>query len=359
MIKLSFRLLLYLYSKRRYHILIQNLTHVYIMGEQFQYWEACQSLHNMHSKWLDAGLTLAAFHMQSKAYDSVRPPSFGDHQHLNDLVLQRDREEVDANGALTEDDDGLSNESISRTTSNFGSFLNRKLKRRGRKKTKNSTSELVSINVASSSSCEELPYPNYRNRMLTKALTANCSSRISIKEGKAMQTKTTPIPSLFLQEGAHLVSLLSAVALSTLRFDEDDSYAPLVEFTPGHHWPNYNSDHDADMKKYGYELGLWRRFVVLVKYWLDISRTKQQCRVYNAARPLPVIGGISEREAVMLQRARSKSAKVALVFLWWNEFIIREQLHGSLGDVAPPIVSRLQQYSSDGHFWYNSARKMR
>ena len=329
-----------------------------IMGKQFQYWEACQSLHNMHSKWLDAGLTLAAFHMQSKAYDSVRPPSFGDHQHLNDLVLQRDREEVDANGALTEDDDGLSNESISRTTSNFGSFLNRKLKRRRRKKTKNSTAELVSINVASSSNCEELPYPNYRNRMLTKALTANCSSRISIKEGKAMQTKTTPIPSLFLQEGAHLVSLLSAVALSTLRFDEDDSYAPLVEFTPGHHWPNYNSDHDADMKKYGYELGLWRRFVVLVKYWLDISRTKQQCRVYNAARPLPVIGGISEREAVMLQRARG-CAKVALVFLWWNEFIIREQMHGSLGGVAPPIVSRLQQYSSDGHFWYNSARKMR
>ena len=44
--------------------------------------------------------------------------------------------------------------------------------------------------------------------------------------------------------------------------------------------------------------------------------------------------------------------------MWLNEFIIREQLHGSLGKVAPPIVSRLQQYSSDGHLWYNAARKM-
>ena len=31
----------------------------------------------MQSKWLDAGVTLAAFHMQSTTYDSIRPISFG------------------------------------------------------------------------------------------------------------------------------------------------------------------------------------------------------------------------------------------------------------------------------------------
>ena len=31
----------------------------------------------MHSKWLDAGLMVAAFHYQNSFYDSIRPPSFG------------------------------------------------------------------------------------------------------------------------------------------------------------------------------------------------------------------------------------------------------------------------------------------
>lgn len=88
------------------------------------------------------------------------------------------------------------------------------------------------------------------------------------------------------------------------------------------------------------------------------AHSEKERLVYNAARPFPVIGGISEQEAQLLQRARGPCAKTSLAFLWLQEFIIREQLHGSLGNVGAPIVSRLQQYSSDGHMWYNAARKM-
>jgi hypothetical protein len=42
-----------------------------------------------------------------------------------------------------------------------------------------------------------------------------------------------PVPSLFLQELAHLFSLLSGVAMSTLRNDLDCAEIPLVEYFPG------------------------------------------------------------------------------------------------------------------------------
>jgi uncharacterized protein (TIGR02452 family) len=56
-------------------------------------------------------------------------------------------------------------------------------------------------------------------------------------DGGAMET-----PSLFLQEGAHLLSLLSAVAMSTLRTDVMDATPPLVEHIPGRPWPPVDPD---------------------------------------------------------------------------------------------------------------------
>jgi hypothetical protein len=41
------------------------------------------------------------------------------------------------------------------------------------------------------------------------------------------------------------------------------------------------------------------------------------------ARPFPVVGGVSEREAHLLQQARGGLAKVSLVNMWLNEFVIR------------------------------------
>ena len=44
--------------------------------------------------------------------------------------------------------------------------------------------------------------------------------------------------------------------------------------------------------------------------------------------------------------------------MWLQEFISREFANGSMGSVAPPIISRLFQFTSDGMVGYNQARKV-
>jgi len=360
----------------------------------------------MQSKWLDAGVTLAAFHMQSTTYDSIRPISFGSNpedagirgrytnrhtspysnpyrakkMNNDDSQVLGSMEESShrLNGGGTSHHDttdhpnidatitsetGFSNNDAQPTPTPNRTFLDyRKLslrKRAGNSKKKKSKIDLLSINASESQPVEPLRYPattinNELNR--TPQVPGFYPQRtIHTPTGKTIPS----VPSLFLEQGAHFVSLLSAVALTTLRCEDTDSMkAPLVEFIPNLEWPHYNSNHDSDMKLYGYKGNKCCGIIQTINYMLDISRTKYKRSKYNACRPLSVIGGVSQNEIQMLQRARGQSAKMALVVFWWNEFIIREQLHGSLGNVGPPIVSRLQQYTSDGHLWYNAARKM-
>jgi hypothetical protein len=79
---------------------------------------------------------------------------------------------------------------------------------------------------------------------------------------------------------------------------------------------------------------------------------------YNASRPFSVVGGVSDAEVQALQKARGPLAKVALCTIWLQEFVAREFAHGSMGTVAPPIISRLFQFTSDGMVGYNQARKV-
>jgi len=327
-----------------------------------RFWEACTSLHNMHAKWLDVGSTMAAFHMQSKEFDRIRPPSFGDHQHVGDQLGQKNRlkgnNTTEITRELTEltENPTFNSEESSRPpqvgngkASKYRKYLNDKHKH---KEGYCPMSSVVSIN--SSPSSEGLPYPDYKSKFYGKVPLGEKSVSGSIMgTGLSIGRSQDALPTLFLQEAAHLVSLLSAVALASMRCESD--CVNMIEFVPNRRWPNYNSENDADMKKYGHEQN---SFVRNLRYMFDVSRTKRQRSLYDAARPFPVIGGVSDREALMLRRARGPPAKVALVFLWLQEFVIREQIHGSLGGVAPPIVSRIPQYLSDGHMWYNSARKM-
>lgn len=341
---------------------------------RFKFWEACTALHNMQAKWLDCGSTMAAFHMQSKHYDKIQPPSFGDHQHLDgSLVIHRDRSEDsgDISGQTQTKDTFESEEgaggppSVDNDNNNktrmatLGGFLKRRRAKKGgannRKRSSGMSIEMVTIPTSPRNT--KLPFPTFHALAPPQVAEAippspGESRRLSMS---VCENKNSVIPSLFLQEGAHLVSLLGAVALSTLRCESDDSEATLKVFTPNHHWPHYNSDNDPDMRKFGYRKN---GFMMTLQYLFDVSGTKRERREYDRARPFAVIGGVSEREALMLQSTRGGLAKTALVFMWLNEFVIREQMHGSLGGVAPPIVSRLQQYASDGHFWYNAARKM-
>ncbi|KAL3796753.1 hypothetical protein HJC23_010900 [Cyclotella cryptica] len=327
----------YVRSSLMYLILILPLLSVHLI----KYWEACTALHSMQSKWLDAGSTLAAYHLQSSAYESVRPPCFGEHSDISDLLLERERSDETTPEEKIERIK-TSGESTPRLS--FGKFLSKEFKNKCKRVRQ---SDLRSINHPSSSK-----KGHHRNSSRTFW---SPSGTLPVEGVPTSGSDRELLPSLFLQESAHLVSLLSAVALSTLRNEIEGVEAPLSEFVPGNAWPTFNSNDDPKLKHYGYRQS-W--LIRNLRYIFDISRTPKERAAYNMARPFHVIGGVSEREAYLLQQARGALAKVALVNMWFNEFVIREHLHGSTGNVGPPIISRVQQYQSDGFLWYNSARKL-
>ena len=68
--------------------------------------------------------------------------------------------------------------------------------------------------------------------------------------------------------------------------------------------------------------------------------------------PFSVLGGISNQEVEMLRKVRGHAAQHALCTFWLREFITREHLSGSTGNIAPPIMARVYQYISDGTTQY-------
>lgn len=164
-------------------------------------------------------------------------------------------------------------------------------------------------------------------------------------------------PSVFLQELCHLMSLLSAVAMSTLRQDRPDlGQSPLVQYEPGDPMPPEDPDDLPDEIREEYNEG--NLLHTYFMYVMGETRTTRHQTLYNAVRPFGVLGGVSDAEVEMLKSAHTSQAKVALCSLWVYEYIIRESMHGSLGKVPPPIISRLNQFISDGMMGYNEARKI-
>lgn len=157
---------------------------------------------------------------------------------------------------------------------------------------------------------------------------------------------------LFLQELCHLASLLSAVALSTLRNNVEGAQStlesPLDVYQPGSPLPPVDPDQDI--------LVNWPR---KLQIFLRTRRTREKRPVYNVERPLLVLGGVSDAEIYFLRMARGSAAKTQLSWYWLSEFIIREHLAGSTGKVAPPIISFIFQFLSDGNMYYNRARMVK
>mmetsp|Transcript_1643 Transcript_1643/g.2105 ORF Transcript_1643/g.2105 Transcript_1643/m.2105 type:complete len:343 (-) Transcript_1643:81-1109(-) len=163
-------------------------------------------------------------------------------------------------------------------------------------------------------------------------------------------------PSPFVQELVHLFSLMSAVSFATLRNDVEGIEIPLEKFMPSAPWPPVDPDVNSPEIRKSYHQG--SRFVTGLKYLFGMTRTSKQRTLYNAARPFRVIGGVSDREMKALRAARGMVAKVTIVKLWVEAFISREYMAGATGKVAPPILSRLYQYISDGMIGYHQARKI-
>jgi hypothetical protein len=160
-------------------------------------------------------------------------------------------------------------------------------------------------------------------------------------------------PPVFLQELAHLASLMTAVALSTLRNDVDGAESPLDFYQIGSPWPEVDPREIPELHVKGFS-----RFIANLQYFLGVARTPEERTKYNAARPLSVLGGVSDNEITFLQMARGPYAKTQLCWMWLSEFITREHLAGTLGDVGAPIISRIIQFLGDGMVHYNHARKI-
>ena len=179
-------------------------------------------------------------------------------------------------------------------------------------------------------------------------------TRTHLRTGHIDPDKVPPL--LFLEEVAHLLSLLSAVAFSTLRNDLPYAESPLTAFEPGLPWPHVDPDAYKRRDKRGWE---GNKLTTLLRFIVGASRTARDRTLYNAARPFRVIGNVSDQEIDQLQQARGPLAKVSLVSMWIQELISREYMTGdSTGSIAPPIISRLYQFISEGMAGYNQARKI-
>ena len=338
-----------------------------------RYWEASSAVHQMMSKFLDCALALSAFHYQSESYNKIRPQpfgkemkanaTFGKKRHFKSASMEETIHFLEAIAAEQEEDmaakqGGMKwwqrNRKRSRSTDSLASqFHQRELSRR---------TSIKNINQSKTSTVNrrgKIPIPLRFQAQFTGGIvqsgddTSNSEDdRPSLKQN----TSRVPAPSLFLQELAHLFSLLNAVALSTLRNDMEFAESPIVEYFPGQAWPPVDPDELSPdiQKQYHLESPWWRS----LSFVLGLQDSPQFRTLYNAARPFGVLGGVSDQEIKLLQRARGPSAKVSLCTMWIQEFISREYLAGSTGQVAPPIISRLYQIISDGMVGYNQARKV-
>jgi len=303
-----------------------------------RYWEACGAIHQMMSKWMDAATHMGSYHLQCDHYLHIKPPSFYNFPELNQEFYTMDRT-------------------------------------RGQKKVIRSLNRVENVNIEASETGGESFFDRNVNRetsqgepvpLLGKARLDGGWSGLFEKDSSTYYKKDMPwnsdgegfastaggrTPALFLQELAHLCSLLNAVALSTLRCDIEGAEAPLDVYQPGSPWP----EADPDMITGGNGKFEWNK---MLKYYTGSDRTPEDRTRYNASRPLSVIGGVSDAEIRFLQTARGPYAKTQLCWQWLSEFIIREHIAGSTGKVGAPIISRVAQFLSDGMLGYNHARKI-
>jgi len=259
----------------------------------------------MHSKWLDVGMDLAAFHLQSTRYDDIKPPAFGQYPHLTSIERERERineptkEEVEQQidetiekkkerqrrlakfsslGSLLRrrrkknahpsgddnDDDPNNatatattntNNDVTQQTTNNNTKHHRKGRASGRDESTVNRASLHSrikqtrkninaphtakkpvpkpFNVPKPIKISKMAAKKAHRRVVSSVSCVTVASNTNHPQQKITTTNLLDERPLFLQEAAHLLSLLSAVAMSTLRNDLEHAESPLITFTPG------------------------------------------------------------------------------------------------------------------------------
>jgi predicted membrane chloride channel (bestrophin family) len=330
-------------------VLISSVSFLFVFRANAgynRYWSACGDVHHFMSKWLDAITHCGIYHMQQSHYEHMKPPSYYDNHDLNIYGLSRDREQekplINRRGKAYRKVRSKE-KSINKVVGREESFDSVRLM-----KSTSTTTDVPSCLMAKgrldggwglmfdddTSTYYSMKEPHTWDMDSKKGFASSVGGRT---------------PSLFLQELVHLMSLCNAVACSTLRNDMEGAEAPLDLYSPGSPWPEV----DPDAEGRSWKRALWEA----IRYMGGVDRTIAQRTQHNSRRPLAVLGGVSDNEILFLQKARGASAKVNLAWSWLSEFIIREHLNGSLGNVGPPIVSRIFQFLSDGMIFYNHARK--
>jgi hypothetical protein len=333
----------------------------------------------MLSKWLDVSMTLAAFHFQSSAYYNTKPPAFGsdplavatnpgwsDRPHALAPSFETTR------AILEESDQGHSSwYSLFRSKRNKMNELERMQRATKKRDTKRGEFSVhATMPTAKSINYSEhgdtaIPIPSRfrdqkqlqieeNNKFQPPRLSKARASRSMQRSMKLSRNSAQKIkPSLFLQELAHLSSLLCAVALSTLRQDNEMAESPLVrgimmyvylfihayygllsprtlfltrntfvrvstpfciliffvqitfhrilkntqtEYIPGQPWPPVDPTTASKgmLGDYGAESNLWR----ILYFVLGLSRSEKSRTIYNASRPFAVLGGVSDKGKV-------------------------------------------------------------
>lgn len=320
-----------------------------------RYWEAVSAVYQMMSKWMDATIHTVTFHLQCSHYDHIKPPSYMDYHYLNRLGFTRDRERLVED---TVDLDRLFHRSVVKSIESVREDRKVKLTKTGRTKKCQSTQQQYANQ-------SERPHPvplegtpvwdgNWSNLFADGKSTFVKPHNPEMSDSQGFASfQGGRTPPLFLQELAHLSSLLSAVALSTLRNDVEGAQSPLDVYQPGAPWPKVNA------ASAGEHTSSYHSFAIMnLLYFFGMGRSPVERTKHNAARPLSVLGGASDAEIRFLQMARGPYAKTQLCWTWLSELIMREHLAGTLGAIGPPIVSRVNQFLSDGMTFYNHARKI-
>jgi len=310
--------------------------------------------------------------MQCPHYEKIKPPSFFEYQALNGLFLTRARERTTT--PFEDADSTPRAEAIRRKSRAVKKSIEHvQHGRRPSEASKLSFLRTPSGSVVRSDADGSHPLHDSEGRPLPfplegpPRLDGNWGALFDGKKAtyydpehpdkKALagfaSTQGGRTPALFLQELAHLTSLMSGVALSTLRNDVEGAESPLDIYEPGSPWPEVDPER-------GIRVG--RNVITNLISWtarfIGFGRSPEERTKYNAARPLHILGGVSDAEIRYLQMARGAYAKTQLTWYWVTEFITREHLSGSTGKVGAPIISRVIQFLGDGMIYYNHARKI-
>lgn len=351
-----------------------------------RYWEGATAVFQMLSKFLDVANYCAAYHHQSAAYDKYRPPAFGKHEHLTNMTREREREDIVTEEQILygieqkkeqEERDkkswwkllpGTSRKKKESATPDSERSQSNNNSSSGRSTNNSSTARRIKKTI-SAHNPRRIPAPrNFHERfdLANKASMSESGRRYNLRRKstrvavpsdlKAAEPVHIPYPSLFLQETAHLVSLLAGVALSTLRNDIQDAPSPLVEYFPGEPLPPVNPDELA--KEIRRDWDSENTILSSLYFVLGLTRDERHRTLYNAARPFQILGGISDLEIEQLQKAHGPYAKVSLCSMYVQEFVSRESMAGSTGKIPGPLLSRITHVLSDGMLGYNQARKL-